>query len=145
MKNKKVCVIGQGYIGLPTSAILASSGYEVIGVDKKKEVVESINQGKVHIVEPELDKLVHEVVKKKKLRASEVVEESDIYIICVPTPFTETDSDIKYPNVEYVLSAAKEISIHVKNNDFVIIESTSPLGTTAVSYTHLTLPTMYTV
>lgn len=130
MKNKKVCVIGQGYIGLPTSAILASSGFEVIGVDKKTEVVKSINNGKIHIVEPELDKLVLEVVKQKKLRASEVVEKSDIYIICVPTPFIESDSDIKHPNIEYVLSAAEEISIHIKNNDFVIIESTSPLGTT---------------
>ena len=99
--DKRVCVIGLGYIGLPTAAFLADSGYDVIGVDIDKEVVEIINKGNIHIIEPKLDSLVKDVVSKKKLVASLNPAKSDVYIIAVPTPFHETSKeDIPKPNID---------------------------------------------
>lgn len=125
-QNKKVCVIGLGYIGLPTAALLANRGYSVHGVDVVQSTVDIINQGKIHIVEPELDAFVHSAVNSEKLKASLVPDIADIFIIAVPTPFHEG----YVPNVDYVVSATKSIAPYVKNGDIVILESTSPVGTT---------------
>jgi UDP-N-acetyl-D-mannosaminuronic acid dehydrogenase len=129
MKKKTVCVIGLGYIGLPTAALIASKGYSVVGVDVKKEVVSLVNQGKIHIVEPDLDQFVKSAISTGLLKASNNVQLSDVYIICVPTPFHK-NTNIPQPNIDYVLSATKSISSLIKSGDLIILESTSPVGTT---------------
>jgi UDP-N-acetyl-D-mannosaminuronic acid dehydrogenase len=128
-KNKKVCVVGLGYIGLPTAALLASNGYEVVGMDVSAHAVETINQGKIHIVEPDLDAFVRSGVAAGRLRAFDHIKPADIYMICVPTPFHE-GGDIPQPNIDYVLAATANVAPHVKAGDLVILESTSPVGTT---------------
>ena len=126
MNSKKVCVMGLGYIGLPTAALLANRGYSVHGVDVVQSTVDTINEGKIHIVEPELDTFVRAAVNSGKLKASVTPCEADIFIIAVPTPF----HDGYVPNIDYVISATKSIAPYVKENDIVILESTSPVGTT---------------
>jgi len=128
-KNKKVCVVGLGYIGLPTAALLASNGYEVVGMDVSAHAVETINQGKIHIVEPDLDAFVRSGVAAGRLRAFDHVQPADIYMICVPTPFHE-GGDVPQPNIDYVLAATANVTPLVKAGDLVILESTSPVGTT---------------
>jgi UDP-N-acetyl-D-mannosaminuronic acid dehydrogenase len=127
--KKSVSVIGLGYIGLPTAALLASKGYMVKGMDISEHAVKTINKGEIHIVEPDLDAYVRSAVANGKLKAYSEVQAGDIYIICVPTPFY-TDSEIPKPNIDYVREAAESISPHVKAGDIVILESTSPVGTT---------------
>ena len=123
---KKICVIGLGYIGLPTAALLANRGYDVHGVDVAQSTVDIINRGEIHIVEPELDTFVKAAVNSGKLKADLKPCEADIFIIAVPTPFHEGF----IPNVDYIVSATKAIASYVKENDIVILESTSPIGTT---------------
>lgn len=125
-QNKKVCVIGLGYIGLPTAALLANRGYDVHGVDVVKSTVDTINQGKIHIVEPELDTFVKSAVNSGKLKASLIPTQADVFIIAVPTPFHSG----YVPNVDYVISATKSIATYVQEGNIVILESTSPVGTT---------------
>ena len=126
MQNKKICVIGLGYIGLPTAVLLANRGYDVHGVDVIQSTVDIINRGEIHIVEPELDIFVKAAVNSGKLKADLKPCVSDIFIIAVPTPFHEGF----VPNIDYVVSATKAIAPYVKENDIVILESTSPVGTT---------------
>jgi UDP-N-acetyl-D-mannosaminuronic acid dehydrogenase len=127
MQNKQsVCVLGLGYIGLPSAALLASKGYQVHGVDISESVVKTINEGHIHIVEPDLDTFVQAAVQSNRLKASLSPKESDIFIIAVPTPFHEG----YVPNVDYVVDAAKSIAPFVKSGNIVILESTSPVGTT---------------
>lgn len=127
--KKIVSVIGLGYIGLPTAALLASKGYMVKGMDISEHAVKTINKGEIHIVEPDLDAYVRSAVANGKLKTYSEVQAGEIYIICVPTPFY-TDSEIPKPNIDYVREAAESISPHVKAGDIVILESTSPVGTT---------------
>jgi len=129
MVAKTVCVIGLGYIGLPTAALLASNGYDVVGVDLNRYVVETINKGKVHIVEPDLDAFVRSAVSAGKLKAFTEPQAADIFIICVPTPFHEGEGNPQ-PNIDYVLGATDAIAAFVKPGNLVILESTSPVGTT---------------
>lgn len=129
MHKQKVCVVGLGYIGLPTAALLATNGYDVVGVDLSGHAVETINQGKIHIIEPDLDAFVRAAVFSGKLKAFTTPQSGDIYIICVPTPFHE-GSEIPQPNIDYVLKAATSIASFLKAGDMVILESTSPVGTT---------------
>ncbi|EJP74347.1 MULTISPECIES: UDP-N-acetyl-D-mannosamine dehydrogenase [Campylobacter] len=124
--NRKICIIGLGYIGLPTAALLASKGYDVHGVDVSSEVVETINGGRIHIVEPELDLFVKAAVTSGRLKADTKPKFADIFIIAVPTPF-KNDYE---PNLDYVEAAAKSIAPFVKSGNIVILESTSPVGTT---------------
>jgi len=126
MKKRKVCVVGLGYIGLPTSALLANRGYDVHGVDVVQGTVDIINQGKIHIVEPDLDTFVKAAVNSGKLKASIKPDHADIFIIAVPTPFHEG----YVPNIDYVISATKSIAPFVQEGNIVILESTSPVGTT---------------
>jgi len=123
---KKICVVGLGYIGLPTAALLANKGYDVHGVDVVQSTVDTINRGEIHIVEPELDTFVQAAVKSEKLKANTTPIEADVFIIAVPTPFHEGF----VPNIDYVVSATKAIAPYVKKGDIVILESTSPVGTT---------------
>lgn len=130
MRNKKVCVVGLGYIGLPTAALLASTGFQVIGVDLNAHVVDTINQGRIHIVEPDLDAYVRSAVAAGRLKAYGQPQAADIYMICVPTPFHPGEG-IPQPNIDYVLAATRSIAGLVKPGDLVILESTSPVGTTS--------------
>ncbi|MBW1465422.1 UDP-N-acetyl-D-mannosaminuronic acid dehydrogenase, partial [Campylobacter jejuni] len=123
----KVCVIGLGYIGLPTAAIFASRKIKVIGVDINQNIVDIINKGKIHIVEPGLDILVHMVVNDGYLKATTLPEEADAFIIAVPTPFK---GDNHEPNLDYIEMASKAIAKVLKKGNLVILESTSPVGTT---------------
>lgn len=123
---KDICVVGLGYIGLPTAALLANNGYNVHGVDVVQSTVDTINQGKIHIVEPGLEDFVKKAVDNGKLKADTRPTKSDVFIIAVPTPFREGF----VPNLDYVISACKSIAPFVKSGDIVVLESTSPVGTT---------------
>ena len=129
-KFEKVCVIGLGYIGLPTAALLANSGYQVHGVDIDQHAVDTINSGKIHIIEVGLDAFVHSAVLSGNLKADTKPIEADVFIIAVPTPFYENGSDTPTPNIDYVISAIESIAPHLKEGNLVILESTSPVGTT---------------
>lgn len=127
MENKPtVVMMGLGYIGLPTAALIASKGIKVTGVDIHQHVVDTINEGKIHIVEPDLDGLVHHVVKQGYLHALTKPLAADVYLIAVPTPFKENHS----PDLSYVESAVKNIIPTLQKGALVILESTSPVGTT---------------
>ncbi|HEH4028939.1 TPA: UDP-N-acetyl-D-mannosamine dehydrogenase [Campylobacter jejuni] len=119
--------MGLGYIGLPTAAIFASRKIKVIGVDINQNIVDIINKGKIHIVEPGLDILVHMVVNDGYLKATTLPEEADAFIIAVPTPFK---GDNHEPNLDYIEMASKAIAKVLKKGNLVILESTSPVGTT---------------
>lgn len=122
----KACFIGLGYIGLPTAIVAADNGIEVIGMDVNPKVVETINQGKIHIVEPGLAELAAKVVNNGGLRALLEPEVSDVYLIVVPTPFTGNHE----PDISYVEAATRSVIPYLKEGDLYIIESTSPVGTT---------------
>jgi UDP-N-acetyl-D-mannosaminuronic acid dehydrogenase len=127
--KQKVCVVGLGYIGLPTAALLASKGHQVIGVDVNRKAVDTINSGLIHIVEPDLDAFVHSAVSQGNLRADMTPHPADVFIIAVPTPFHE-GGPIPQPNVDIVMAATRSIAPHVRPGNLVILESTSPVGTT---------------
>ena len=128
---KKCCVYGLGYIGLPTSILLAKNGYEIHGVEIDKSIIELTNKGETNIVEPNIEKSLKEVVKSGNLVASSKPEKADIFIIAVPTPLRkENNNKIPIPDTSYVIEAAKSIGKMVKKNDLIILESTSPIGTT---------------
>lgn len=121
-----ICVMGLGYIGLPTASLLGTKGYDVHGVDISQEVVDTINDGNIHIVEPDLDILVKSAVGAGKLRASIEPTEADVFIIAVPTPFIGDHE----PDLSYVEQATKTISPFIKPGNLILLESTSPVGTT---------------
>ncbi len=122
----KVVVLGLGYIGLPTAAVIARTGAQVLGVDVTESVVDTVNSGRVHIEEVDLDGLVSGVVARGSLRASTQIEPADVFVIAVPTPFADDHA----PNIGYVLQAATTIAAVLKAGDTIILESTSPVGTT---------------
>ena len=123
---RKICVLGLGYIGLPTASLLGTKGYEVQGVDVSQDVVDTINSGGIHIVEPDLDILVKSAVNGGRLKAASEPCEADVFIIAVPTPFKEE----KKPDLSYVAEATRAISPYLQPGNLVILESTSPVGTT---------------
>ena len=125
-KELNVVMIGLGYIGLPTAAIIASKNIKVLGVDVNQKVVDTINKGKIHIVEPKLDQLVKEVVSNGFLKAETKPQSADVYLIAVPTPFK---GDYE-PDIAYVEAATHSLIPTLKEGALVIIESTSPVGTT---------------
>lgn len=127
MSNYSISVVGLGYIGLPTCAAFADAGMHVHGVDLNNEVVEIINDGKIHIVEPGLSKIVKKVVESGKLKASTKPQKADAFLIAVPTPFKGDNFE---PDLSYIESAAELIAPVLKKNDLIILESTSPIGTT---------------
>ena len=123
---KKICVLGLGYIGLPTASIMATKGFSVVGVDVNPKVVDTINKGNIHIVEPDLDILVKSAVHSGNLTASSKPQEADVFIIAVPTPFKKD----KKPDLTFVEGATESIIPVLKKGNLVILESTSPVGTT---------------
>jgi len=124
--NPEVVTIGLGYIGLPTSALIASYGTNVLGVDINQSVVDTINQGKIHIVEPDLDAIVSKAVSQGVFKASTKPTSANVYLIVVPTPFKGNHE----PDISFVEAATKGIIPFLKKGDLYIIESTSPVGTT---------------
>ncbi|MDB4566486.1 UDP-N-acetyl-D-mannosamine dehydrogenase [Akkermansiaceae bacterium] len=126
MKDPEVVMIGLGYIGLPTAALIANGGVRVLGVDINAHVVETVNAGKVHIVEPELDKAVSRGVESGMLRANAKPALADVYLVVVPTPFKDRNE----PDTSYVAAATRSLLNLLKPGDLFIIESTSPVGTT---------------
>lgn len=121
-----ISVVGLGYIGLPTAAVFASRKRTVIGVDVNRRTVETINRGDVHIVEPDLDMLVHAAVTEGYLKATVVPEPADAFLIAVPTPF-KADHE---PDLSYIEAASRAIAAVLKKGDLVVLESTSPVGAT---------------
>ena len=126
MKISKVSVIGLGYIGLPTAAVLASRRIPVIGIDVNDHAIETINRGEIHIEEPELDILVRAAVSDGLLRASRDCEPADVFMIAVPTPFKGEHE----PDLSYIEAAANSIAPHLRSGNLVVLESTSPVGAT---------------
>jgi UDP-N-acetyl-D-mannosaminuronic acid dehydrogenase len=126
MSTQKVVTIGLGYIGLPTSALIANNHIPVHGVDTSQHVVDTINAGKIHIVEPSLDEAVAKAVAAGYLKADTKPVVADVYLVVVPTPFKGNHQ----PDISYVTAATKAILPLLKENDLYIIESTSPIGTT---------------
>ncbi|WP_288260259.1 UDP-N-acetyl-D-mannosamine dehydrogenase [uncultured Prochlorococcus sp.] len=130
----KCCIFGLGYIGLPTAAVLCDAGHQVFGVDTNLDVVESINSGKVHIFEPNLEEKISKYISSGDLKASITPSKAEIFIIAVPTPFNNSKNRIPIPNIDYVISASKTIASVIKEGDIVILESTCPIGTTRNVY-----------
>jgi UDP-N-acetyl-D-mannosaminuronic acid dehydrogenase len=124
--DKSICVVGLGYIGLPTASLLGTKGYKVYGIDTSQHVVDTINEGKIHIVEPDLDILVKSAVQSGNLSAGLEPKEADIFIIAVPTPFKGNHE----PDLSYVEAATRKIAPYVRPGNLVILESTSPVDTT---------------
>lgn len=127
---KTVSVIGLGYIGLPTAAVIASRGINVIGVDVNQKAVDTINAGEIHIVEPDLDIVVRGVVSTGNLRATTTPEPAEAFMVAVPTPFHSSDDDSHKPNLDYIKAAALAIAPVLEKGNLVILESTSPVGAT---------------
>jgi UDP-N-acetyl-D-mannosaminuronic acid dehydrogenase len=127
MAFEKICIVGLGYIGLPTAAMFASRKKTVIGVDVSPMVVDTVNRGEVHIVEAALDVVVNAAVQQGYLRASLVPEPADAFVIAVPTPFKGNDHQ---PDLAYVESASRSVARVLKRGDIVVLESTSPVGAT---------------
>lgn len=132
MSFNTISVVGLGYIGLPTAAMFASRKKQVIGVDINKHVVDTVNLGDIHIVEPGLNIMVKDAVAGGFLRATTTPEPADVFLIAVPTPFLpqESVSSIPEPDLSYIEAASKAIAKVLKKGDLVILESTSPVGTT---------------
>ncbi len=131
-----VCVLGLGYIGLPTASLLATKGFQVVGVDVREDIVEQLSQGQIHIREPDLDMLVRSAIGSGQLRVQLTPEPADVFIICVPTPLGEGNS----PDMSHVAAACSAIRPHVRPGNLVILESTSPPGTTSELVAAATVP-----
>jgi len=125
-----ICVLGLGYIGLPTASIFATKGKKVLGVDVVPRVVDTINRGEIHIEEPDLDVLVRAAVQSGNLRAATVPAPAAVYIIAVPTPFIVTPDNPRAPDLTYVEAATRSVAPVIEPGALVILESTSPVGTT---------------
>ena len=124
--QNRVAIIGLGYIGLPTAAVIARAGMDVVGVDVSPHVVDTINAGRIHIEEQDLDALVHAMVESGRLRAALAPEPADVFMIAVPTPFLADRS----PDLSYVMAATRAIAPVLQPGNLVVLESTSPVGTT---------------
>lgn len=131
MSFETISVIGLGYIGLPTAAMFASRKKKVIGIDVNQHAVDTINQGKIHIIEPDLDMIVSAAVTEGYLKASTTPEPADAFLIAVPTPFLPCEEgEVPAPDLSYIEAASKAIAPVLKKGDLVILESTSPVGAT---------------
>ena len=126
MKFETICVVGLGYIGLPTATVIASQGVKVVGLEANPATIATINRGEVHIIEPDLDEAVRLVVEKGLLQATDTAEPADAFMIAVPTPFR----DDHQPDLRYIAAACKSIAPVLQRGNLVILESTSPVGAT---------------
>ena len=136
-----VCVVGLGYIGLPTAAILADTGYDVHGMDISDHVVRSVNSGRLHFHEPQLDEIVRRNVERGTLRAGPRPTPADVFVICVPTPLAHDNR----PDLSFVEQAARSIRPMVTRNSLILLESTCPPGTTESIAVRLAVPSDFTV
>ncbi|MDR6996070.1 UDP-N-acetyl-D-mannosaminuronic acid dehydrogenase [Aeromonas salmonicida] len=127
MKFETISVVGLGYIGLPTAAVIASNGIRVVGVDVNQHAVDTINQGKIHIVEPGLEDLVKQAVQDGHLSAHTSPQKADAFLIAVPTPFKGEDHE---PDLRYIESASRALAPMLEKGNLVVLESTSPVGAT---------------
>lgn len=127
MSIKKISVSGLGYIGLPTATMFANAGVDVVGLDVNQYAIDTINEGKIHIVEPGLEEIVNKVVTSGRLKASLHAEQADAFLIAVPTPFKGEDYT---PDLTYIEAAVKTIAPVLQKGNIVILESTSPVGAT---------------
>ncbi len=123
--SRNVCVLGLGYIGLPTASLLATKGHQVLGVDVDPDIVATIGRGDIHLVEPDLDVLVRSAVQSGNLKAALAPSAADVFIIAVPTPFKEDHQ----PDLGFVEAATRSLAPHLMKESLVILESTSPVGT----------------
>tara|TARA_B100000212_G_C27372087_1_gene533047 strand:- start:680 stop:1885 length:1206 start_codon:yes stop_codon:yes gene_type:complete len=123
-------ILGLGYIGLPTSLLIANSGHSVIGIDINEEVINKLKQGKSHLSEKGIEELLQSTLRNKSLCFRKEISKSEIFIIAVPTPFINKKEGIPKPNTEFVFNAAKSISKVIEKNNLIILESTCPVGTT---------------
>ena len=130
MNRNKCCVIGLGYIGIPTAIVAARAGFDLVGVDKNKEIVDNLNKGVIQISEPKLESELRKIINQKKFKAQYKPCNADIFIIAVPTPFKEKSNQIPSPDISFVLNAIESIIPFIQKNNLIILESTSPLGTT---------------
>ncbi|UTW10636.1 UDP-N-acetyl-D-mannosamine dehydrogenase [Marinobacterium rhizophilum] len=131
MSFETISVIGLGYIGLPTAAVFASRKKKVIGIDINQKAVDTINRGEIHIIEPDLDMVVHAAVTEGYLRATTIPEPADAFLIAVPTPFLPgAEQGDHQPDLSYIKAATETIAPVLKKGDLVILESTSPVGAT---------------
>ena len=137
----RVCVVGLGYIGLPTASVLATKGFHVFGMDVRADVVDTINDGRIHIEEPDLDIVVRSAVNSGQLKAGYEPQPADIFILCVPTPIRPDHS----PDLSYVEQASKAIQPHVQPGNLIILESTSPPQTTETIVVPNAIPPELTV
>lgn len=126
MKFETICVVGLGYIGLPTATVIASQGVKVVGLEANPTTIATINRGEVHIIEPDLDKAVKMVVEKGLLKATDTAEPADAFMIAVPTPFHGDHQ----PDLSYIAAACKSIAPVLQRGNLIILESTSPVGAT---------------
>jgi len=126
MNSKTISIVGLGCIGLLTAAVFVSRNFKVIGVDVNQQTLDTINRGQIHIVEPDLDMVVHAAVTEGYLRATTQPEPADVFMVAVPTPF-KADHE---PDLAYIDAASKSIASVLKRGDLVILESTSPVGAT---------------
>jgi len=131
IKNKtaKITIVGMGYIGLPTSIAFAQAGFNVNGYDVNEEVISTLKSGKIHIKEPDLQQVFEKVLNSDKLKPINKLEKSDVFIICVPTPFIKKENK-KLSDISYVESASKAVASFVEKDTLVILESTVPPMTT---------------
>ena len=132
--SRNVCVLGLGYIGLPTASLLATKGHQVLGVDVDPDIVATIGRGDIHLVEPDLDVLVRSAVQSGNLKAALEPSPADVFIIAVPTPFR----DDHQPDLRFVEAATRALAPHLAETSLVILESTSPVGTSEHVVTWLT-------
>ncbi|MDN5343706.1 MAG: UDP-N-acetyl-D-mannosaminuronic acid dehydrogenase [Oceanotoga sp.] len=128
-KTIKITVVGMGYIGLPTSIAFADAGFEVNGYDVNEEVIKTLKSGKIHIVEPDLQEAYEKVLNSGKLKPTNELEKSDVFIICVPTPYIKKE-DKKVSDLSYVEAASKSVAPYIDKDTLVILESTVPPMTT---------------
>ena len=126
---KKCCFIGLGYIGLPSALLFAESGFEVLGVDINEEVIKNLNFGRSHINEPFVDRILRDSISQKKLKITNKPNFADAFFITVPTPIINLNEK-KEPNLKFVYSAINSIIPYIKKGNMIILESTSPVGTT---------------
>ena len=129
MPSQTVCVVGLGYIGLPTAVVMAQAGLRVVGVDVSPEAVRAVNSAVPHIVEPDLESALREAVASGRLTAQAEPTHADAFFLCVPTPF-RASGDIPSPDLSYVFAAGRSIAPFLRDGSVVVLESTSPVGTT---------------
>ena len=130
MAFRSVTVIGLGYIGLPTAAMFASQGVKVVGVDVSEHAIEAINDGRVHIVEPGLDVMVESAVNAGNLVATDKPRSADAFVIAVPTPFKDQQTGTPEPDISFIKAACIELAPVLTKGNLIVLESTSPIGTT---------------